>query len=133
MTLYLKLGGRPAIVEAMRRLETLMIQEQNLPHVDSEASLEQSEELCEFLIFLSGGAPFYDNAPIGEILGPICPCDGSYDLFVDLLVTAMFGPRCAPRTEAELRLLMEHIRPHVVGREPGRPSSQSDGHAGAAA
>ena len=133
MTLYLKLGGRPAIVEAMRRLETLMMQEENLPHVDNETSLEQSEELCEFLIFLSGGAPIYDSAPISEILGPVCPSDDSYDRFVDHLVTAMFGPRRAPRTEAELRLMMEHIRPHVVGREPGKPSSQTDGHAGAAA
>lgn len=133
MTLYLKLGGRPAIVEAMRKLETLMIQEENLPHVDSEASFEQSEELCEFLIFLSGGAPVYDNAPIGEILGPVCPCDDSYDLFVDHLVIAMIGPHRAPRTEAELRLMMEHIRPHVVGRESSKPTQRPDDHTGAAA
>lgn len=133
MTLYFKLGGRPAIVEAMRRLETLMIQEERLPHVDSKASFGQSEELCEFLIFLSGGAPVYDNAPIRKILGPVCPCDDSYDLFVDHLVTAMIGPHRAPRTEAELRLMMEHIRPHVVGYEPGKQAPRPDDHSGAAA
>lgn len=121
MTLYLKLGGRPAFQEAIETLASKLYQDSafRLPH--DGPVLRHADELCEFLIFLFGGAPFYDGMPIGQVLRPLRLDDDRYDRFVDHVVRSLGGRRSSVRDETQMRVVMEHIRPHVVGVPASRP------------
>ncbi|MEP0232411.1 Clp protease ClpP [Roseibium sp.] len=114
MTLYMKLGGRPAIVDAVERLSGRLSLDTSF--CDAAKGLPEiwREDFAEFLIFLSGGAPFYDNSPIRTLLMPLCPTDEAFDAFVDHLATVLIGKTRSVRLEAEMRLMMEHIRPYIV-------------------
>lgn len=114
MTLYLKLGGRPAFQEAIETLENKLRQDGAFRPSQDGRVLRYSEELCEFLVFLFGGAPFYDGMPIGTVLEPLRLDDSRYDRFVDHVVNALGGNCSSVRNEAQMRVVMEHIRPHVV-------------------
>ncbi|WP_346895205.1 Clp protease ClpP [uncultured Roseibium sp.] len=114
MTLYLKLGGRPAFQEAMKTLENKLYQDGAFRPSQDGRILRHSDELCEFLVFLFGGAPFYDGMPIGTVLQPLRLDDNRYDRFVDHVVNALGGDRSSVSNEAQMRVVMEHIRPHVV-------------------
>ncbi len=121
MTLYMKLGGRKAIMGAMPSLKVRLEQDPAF-NVDSfREEFEHSENLSEFLIFLAGGAPLYDGKPICELLSPLCRCSQSYDRFVDHLVAVFFGTRNAPAEEDQLRDLMDRIRPQVLNPKPVAP------------
>lgn len=130
MTLYLKIGGRPAFKEAMTRLEDRLSSDGSFGFAEQGGKLSNTDDLCEFLIFLSGGAPFYDGSPVAEILGPLRLSDARYDLFVDHLVDVLTGDLRSIRAETELRLVMEHVRPHVVSPPPRRPNIPPDTSAG---
>jgi hypothetical protein len=117
MTLYLKLGGRPAIEEAAKRLQRRLRHDPAFREPVASAPDNHRTDLSEFLIFLSGGSPFYDGTPIGKILAPLCPSDEAFDLFVDHLATVLIGNDRPVQVEAQLRLLMEHIRPYAVDSE----------------
>jgi len=114
MTLYLKLGGRPAFQEAVETLENRLCQDGTFPPSQDGRVLRHSDELCEFLIFLFGGAPFYDGMPIGMVLKPLRLDDVRYDRFVDHVVDALAGSHSTIRNETRMRVALEHIRPHVV-------------------
>ncbi len=114
MTLYLKLGGRPAFQEAIKTLENRLYQDGAFRPSQDGHILRHADELCEFLVFLFGGAPFYDGMPIGAVLQPLRLDDSRYDRFVDHVVNALGGNRSSVRNEAQMRVVMEHIRPHVV-------------------
>ena len=130
MTLYLKLGGRPAFQNAVQKLKNRMLFDGAIDRRNQGASLQNTDDLCEFLIFLSGGAPFYDGQPIAEILSPLCPDDKRYEMFVGHLVDILIADQDNPQTETELRVVMEHIRPHVVSNAPSRPCRPAQGEAG---
>ena len=115
MTLYLKLGGRPGISRAVEGLLE-RLRKDRTGRADHELDVEQRTDLTEFLIFLSGGAPFYDGRPIASLLSHFCPNDAAFDRMVDLLAEAAIGQERSIRVEAELRLMMEHIRAHVIDR-----------------
>ncbi len=86
-------------------------------------------DLLEFLIFLAGGSPVYDGLPVSKMLSPLCPTNEAFDDFVDHVATSMIGTERPVRIEADLRLMLEHIRPHVVDRNPDRFMSSADGNA----
>lgn len=121
MTLYMKLGGRKAIMRAMPRLLSRLEQDPCFNLGAFRREFERSDDLTEFLIFLSGGAPFYDGKPVCELLSPICTCAEVYERFVDHLVTVLFGGTQAVTDEADLRDLMDRVRPHVLNPKPVAP------------
>lgn len=121
MTLYLKLGGRPAFREAIETLKSRLYQDSTFRLSQGDPVLRHSDELCEFLIFLFGGAPYYDGMPIGRVLSPLRLDDSRYDRFVDHVVSALENRRSSIRDETQLRVVMEHIRPHVVNVLENRP------------
>ena len=130
MTLYLKLGGRPTFQEAIETLERRLKQDGKFSQPHGGHVLPNADELCEFLIFLFGGAPFYDGMPIDRVLRPLRLDDTRYDRFVDHVVIALTGGRPSVRNETQLRVVMEHIRPHVVnapGNRPGLPPQDQVG------
>ena len=121
MTLYMKLGGRKAIMRAMPHLLARLEQDPCFTPGSFRQEFERSDDLSEFLIFLSGGAPFYDGKPINALLSPICTCADIYERFVDHLVSVLIGGRPAAGDEADLRQLMERLRPHVLDPKPVAP------------
>ncbi|MDN3719579.1 hypothetical protein QW131_11205 [Roseibium salinum] len=56
----------------------------------SATDLARSDDLSEFLIFLCGGAPFYDGEPVSRLLSPLCSSADTYQRFVDHLVAVLF-------------------------------------------
>ncbi|MCV0426425.1 MAG: Clp protease ClpP [Roseibium sp.] len=121
MTLYLKLGGRKAIKRAMPHLQARLEQDPCFDLGGFREEFERSDDLTEFLIFLSGGAPFYDGKPICDLLSPICTCSDVYERFVDHLVAVMFGGTYSKSDEASLRDLMNRLRPQVLDPKPVAP------------
>ena len=122
MTLYMKLGGRRAIMQAMPRLLSRLEQDPCFHLEDIRGEFERSDDLSEFLIFLAGGAPFYDGKPVCELLSPICTCADVYERFVDHLVSVLLvGPRSSASDETDLRNLMGHLRPQVLDPKPVPP------------
>ncbi len=100
MTLYLKLGGRTAIMRAMPRLKARLEQDPCFDVTSFLPEFEHSDDLTEFLIFLAGGAPFYDGKPVCELLAPICTCNNIYERFVDHLVAVIFDGALPPETKS---------------------------------
>jgi len=121
MTLYLKLGGREAVMRAMPRLQARLEQDPCFDTAAFRQEFESSDDLSEFLIFLAGGAPFYDGKPICELLSPICTCADVYDRFVDHLIIVFFAGKRNKCDEAELRGLMEMLQPQVLDPKPVAP------------
>ncbi|MCK7612164.1 Clp protease ClpP [Roseibium sediminicola] len=121
MTLYMKLGGRKAIMRAMPHLLARLEQDPCFTPGSFRQEFERSDDLSEFLIFLSGGAPFYDGKPICELLSPICTCADVYERFVDHLVFVLFNGRPTADDESHLRQLMGRLRPHVLDPKPVAP------------
>ncbi|PVB60930.1 Clp protease ClpP [Labrenzia sp. 011] len=120
MTLYMKLGGRKAIMQAMPRLRTRLEQDSCFDLSKFRQEFETSDDLCEFLTFLSGGAPFYDGKPVAELLTPVCPSQETYQRFVDHLVAVLFDGS-ASGEESVLRDVMERLRPQVLNPKPVAP------------
>ncbi|WP_428644908.1 hypothetical protein [Roseibium sp.] len=121
MTLYMTLGGRKAILAAMPRLQARLETDPCFDANRFRHEFERSEDLTEFLVFLFGGAPFYDGKPIPELLSPLCSCSDVYERFVDHLVTIFSRDTNTPETENDLRQLMERLRPHVLDPKPVTP------------
>ena len=57
MTLYLKLGGREAMMKAMPRLRARLEQDPCFDISRLQKEFERADDFTEFLIFLVGGAP----------------------------------------------------------------------------
>lgn len=121
----MKLGGRPAILRAMAQLHQKLVQDERFAHAQLNAPLSEREDLCEFFIFLSGGAPMYDGPPARVLFRPICADADSYDVFVAYLVDVLTG--AGSPLEAELRRIMDHIRPHVLDDGGERQKNVSAG------
>ncbi|MES0809193.1 Clp protease ClpP [Roseibium sp. SCPC15] len=121
MTLYLKLGGRDAIIRVMPRLQARLEQDACFDHAGFRKEFEHSDDLTEFLIFLSGGAPFYEGKPVCNLLSPICTCPDVYERFVDHLVAVFFAGRDHHSDEEHLRDLMDRLRPQVLDPKPVSP------------
>jgi hypothetical protein len=118
MTLYMKLGGREAIIQAMPHLKARLEQDPCFDVASFLPEFEHSDDLTEFLVFLAGGAPIYDGKPVRDLLAPICTCNNIYERFVDHLVAVIFNGAPATEDEADLRDLMDRLRPHVLARKP---------------
>ncbi len=110
----MRLGGRPAIVDAVERLSSRLNHDASFSDATKQLPEIWQEDFAEFLIFLSGGAPFYDSSPISTLLSPLCPTDEAFDVLVDHLAAVLIGRTRSVRLEAEMRLMMEHVRPYAV-------------------
>jgi truncated hemoglobin YjbI len=121
MTLYMKLGGRKAVMRAMPRLQARLEQDPCFDLAGFRQEFERSDDLAEFLVFLFGGAPFYDGKPVSALLSPICTCEDVYERFVDHLVAVFFGSRSLAADETDLRELMQRLRPRVLEPKPVAP------------
>ena len=121
MTLHMKLGGREAVVRSMPRLQARLEQDPCFDVTMFRQEFEHSDDLTEFLIFLAGGAPFYDGKPVCELLSPICTCTDVYERFVDHLVVVFFAGSRNENDEAEFRSLMDALQPQVLDPRPVDP------------
>lgn len=117
MTLYLKLGGRPVFAQAVRTCLRLTCTDTGQ---STEAAFTEAwkADLLEFLIYLYGGAPYYEGPLAADLFAPICPDHGAFDHFIDRLVAALMGERKTVKLETRLRLVLETIRPKVFGETP---------------
>ncbi|MEO9527864.1 Clp protease ClpP [Roseibium sp.] len=121
MTLYMKLGGRKAIMQAMPALHARLDKDPCFDIATFRQEFERSDDLTEFLIFLSGGAPFYDGKPVADLLSPICTGEDVYIRFVDHLVAVLFTERSTEDEKDALRQLMDQLRPQVLDPKPVAP------------
>lgn len=121
MTLYMKLGGRRTINQMVPRLVDRLKQDSQFSAEASNQLLAVEDDLAEFLTFLFGGAPFYDGQPIADLLSPICKCVTTYDRFVDHLVAVLSNNDHTGTDAADLRILMDRLRPHILSPKPVAP------------
>lgn len=121
MTLYMKIGGRTAIENALPALREALEADPCFDLPSSCAEFEQSGDLCEFLVFLFGGSPVYDGKPAASLLSPLCSCEDAYERFVDHLVAVFFGPSGNFEGEEGLRTTMSRLRPRVLSPKPVPP------------
>jgi len=121
MTIYLTLGGRNEIMRAMPRLQARLEEDPCFDLAGFRQEFERSDDFAEFLIFLFGGAPFYEGKPISALLSPLCTCADVYDRFVDHLVAVYFGEGGMADSEEVLRELMQRLRPQVLNPKPTSP------------
>jgi len=121
MTLYIELGGRKAIMQAMPHLQSRLEQDPCFDLSKFRQEFERSDDLTEFMVFLFGGAPFYDGKPVDALLSPLCTCADVYERFVDHLVAVFFDQRTVPAAEESLRHLMDQLRPQVLSPKPVAP------------
>ncbi|MBO6756186.1 MAG: Clp protease ClpP [Roseibium sp.] len=117
MTMYLRLGGRPAVDQAVRRLVQQLAKDTADGARHAQTATVSQDDLAEFFIFLFGGAPIYDGPPPHVLIAPICPSVEAYPDFIGQLVGA-FG---APAEEQELRALMDRALLPVLS-PPNAPS-----------
>ncbi|GAA0771798.1 Clp protease ClpP [Roseibium denhamense] len=121
MTLYLSLGGRGAIEQAMPRLKQQLKDDSCFDLSAFDKTFGGSDDLCEFLIFLLGGAPFYEGKPICDLLSPLCTCDDAYERFCDHLLS-VFGPGTLSGAEvSSFRAILEELRPRILDPKPVKP------------
>mgnify|MGYP000061499597 CR=1 FL=1 len=121
MTLYMTLGGRNEIMRAMPRLQARLEEDPCFDLAGFRQEFERSDDFAEFLIFLFGGAPFYEGKPVSALLSPLCTCADAYDRFVDHLVAVYFGVDGMADDEEVLRELMQRLRPQVLNPKPAAP------------
>ncbi|MEP4768430.1 MAG: Clp protease ClpP [Roseibium sp.] len=121
MTLYITLGGRKAILQAMPQLWTRLEQDPCIDLGEFRKEYEQSSDMCEFLVFLSGGAPFYDGKSVYELLSPLLTCTNVYDRFVDHLVVILSSESTTQKYESDLREAMSRLRPQILNPKPVAP------------
>jgi len=121
MTLYMNIGGRAAIAKALALLKERLEAD---PCFDAAPVLDEvhdSSDFSEFLIFLTGGAPFYDGKPVSDLLAPLCGCKEIYGRFVDHLVATLLAGQAGGSDETSLRALMDRLQPQVLSPRPAAP------------
>lgn len=121
MTLYMKIGGRKAVEKAMPSLNARLEADPCFDLAAFGAEFSPSGDLCEFLVFLFGGAPYYDGKPVSDLLAPLCTCTDAYQRFVDHLVVVFNKSSTPVEDEHELRRLMGRLRPSVLAPKPSAP------------
>ena len=121
MTLYLRLGGRAAIDEALFRLRERLSGDPAFKHANFRGELQSRSDFAEFLVFLVGGAPFYDGRPVNELLSPLCDSEDLYDRFAGHIIDALRDFGCSKEDAQELRSLLLRLRPQVLDPKPRKP------------
>ncbi len=121
MTLYMKIGGRSAVSGAMSSLRERLDADPLFELSAFRTDFDRSSDLCEFLVFLFGGAPFYDGKPVSDLLSPLCRCADAYERFVDHLEAVFFGSAGATEDKDDLRAIMANLRPRVLAPKPAAP------------
>ncbi|MBA5777968.1 hypothetical protein H2509_12625 [Stappia sp. F7233] len=115
MTLYLRLGGRPAIEAAVSSL-LRRLREDSLfagqPH--SPLRTCPREGLTEFLVYIFAGSPTYEGRALGEAHGGLFLDTPRYDRFVDHLVSIFSNDGTNARIAIEARYVLERVRPFVL-------------------
>lgn len=114
MELYLTLGGRPAIKAAVERLDHRLRLDSGFGASNKPLPASYLEDLTEFLVFVTGGAPVYEGRPVSSLLRPLCPSDEAFEILVDHVVTVLIGRERRFAEEAELRRLLGHAKPLVL-------------------
>ncbi|SHM05807.1 globin family protein [Roseibium suaedae] len=121
MELYLSLGGRPAIAAAVERLDRRLRLDSGFGGGNRPLQASYAEDLTEFLVFVTGGAPIYEGRPVSMLLRPLCPSPEAFEILVDHVVTVLIGRERRPAEEAQLRRLLEHVRPMVLCQREEAP------------
>lgn len=104
MTLYLELGGRTAILNAVSAA---------LAGTDATQP-GTAEDFTEFLVFLFGGAPVYEGPALHQTLGSVCRDHAGFDRLADALARALIrSPQTRP-LDHDVRRTLEQIRCHAV-------------------
>ncbi|MBD8890124.1 Clp protease ClpP [Roseibium litorale] len=122
MELYLTLGGRPAIAAAAERLNKRLRLDSGFGGSSRALPAPYLEDLTEFLVFVTGGAPVYEGRPVSKLLRPLCPSQEAFEVLVDHVVTVLIGRERRPTEEAQLRVLLEHVRPLVLSAREETPA-----------
>ncbi|WP_417694547.1 hypothetical protein [Roseibium sp.] len=122
MTLYLDLGGRPALRHATTRLLTRLQLDPLFAETTLSHQNDLQEDLIEFLCFIFEGAPVYEGRTANEMLGPYCACDQTFDHLVDHIVTVLIGSTGASPLETTIRARFDRLRPILL-----KPDSDDSG------
>lgn len=126
MTLYLNIGGRKAIKAVLPVLQARLEADPVFDPDHIRQAFGQTTDLCEFLVFITGGAPVYDGKPMAELLMPLCRSEEAYGRFAEHLAAGLGDQGAAPQDVTELHQLMQRLRSHI--REPGSAAQTAAPH-----
>lgn len=119
MTLYIELGGRSVIERAVRQVLNVRLQNTSRPSdvmLPHQAELLR-EDLTEFLIFLFGGAPFYEGPAIHHAFSYICNSHSAFDEVRDMFIEELTPRPQTAGLRPQVHAALEQIRHHAV-RQP---------------
>lgn len=119
MTLYIELGGRSVIERAVRHVLSVRLPNTSRPSdvmLPHQAELLR-EDLTEFLIFLFGGAPFYEGPAIHHAFSYICSSHSAFDEVREMFIQELTQRPQAAGLRAQVHAALEQIRHHAV-RQP---------------
>lgn len=114
MTLYLDLGGRPALKRSTERLIIRLQQDPIFAKAPPACPHVLKEDLTEFLVFLFGGAPFYEGHSAEEMLHPYCYNDRAFDAFVEHVIAVLIDPKHTFMLEQPVRCRLSTLREAVL-------------------
>lgn len=115
MTLYLKLGGRPAVEAAVSTLLERLSKDPVFTRRQQGALKTCPREgLIEFLVFIFAGAPTYEGNSLHEAHGGLVVTGAQLDRFIDHLVSIFSDDGKDARISIETRLVLERVRQYLL-------------------
>ncbi len=115
MTLYLRLGGRPAVEAAVSSLlERLGDDPVFMTRNQVALKACPRESLTEFLVFIFAGAPTYEGNSLHEAHGGLVVTGAQLDRFIDHLVSIFSNDGRDTRISIETRFVLERVRQYLL-------------------
>lgn len=115
MTLYLKLGGRPAIERAVDELmKKLMADSLFMTRSQVKLRICPRAQLVEFLTYITAGSPTYEGQPLGFAHDGLFISENQADRFTSYLIDALGGHDTEFGIASEISYLLQRVRPHLL-------------------
>ncbi|WP_196223264.1 hypothetical protein [Roseibium sp. RKSG952] len=108
----MKIGGRPALEQALVELRFKLRADAGFSFLTQPEHYLSNGDLCEFLVFLCGGAPLYEGLPVNVVFGPLCPTHDAFDAFSGHLARSVCKGDI--QVENDIVDLLNKVRPSIL-------------------
>ncbi|MXN64125.1 hypothetical protein GR183_04360 [Stappia sp. GBMRC 2046] len=114
MTLYLRLGGRPALERAVGEVMARLVKDPLfMSRNQVRLRICPRDALIDFLTYLTGGSPTFDGAPLGYVHDGLFISEQQYGRFAQHLVSVLGRDGADPRAATEFRYILDRVRPYL--------------------
>lgn len=114
MTLYLRLGGHPAIERAVDEVMAQLVKDPLfMSRNQVRLRICPRTGLVEFLTYLTGGSPTYEGLPLGFVHDGLFVNERQFDVFAQYLISAIGRNGEDMRAATEISYILERVRPYL--------------------